>query len=174
MTRRLRPILLAIAVLSALAGVAFLALPPALGGVPAEPIPSDGKPVMPQLQPGNAALAEDLVLANAFSPRRSPPTSRYTPPEASLDSSGGMLADSLPGDPSESPVAAPLLLGTVVGAQGRLALLQLDPFAGAPRLYAEGERDGGYRVVSVAPRAVVLAGPRGRLTLRLDPQEERP
>ncbi len=35
MTRRLRPILLAIAVLSALAGVAFLALPPAVGGVPA-------------------------------------------------------------------------------------------------------------------------------------------
>lgn len=174
MIRRLRPVLLLIAALSALAGLAAWWLPPAMGGVPATPIPSDGKPVMPRLATGDAALAEELVLANAFSPRRSPPTTRYTPPEASLDSSGGMLADTLAGDPVPPSDALPLLLGTVVGAQGRLALLQLDPFAGAPRLYAEGERDGGYRIVSVAPRAVVLSGPRGRLTLRLDPQEERP
>ena len=34
--------------------------------------------------------------------------------------------------------------------------------------------DGGYRVLSIAPRVVVLAGPRGRLTLRMDLEEERP
>ena len=45
---------------------------------------------------------------------------------------------------------------------------------GIERLYAVGDRDGGYRVVSIAPRSVVLAGPRGRVTLRLDPQEDRP
>jgi hypothetical protein len=174
MTPRLRPALLLVAALSALVGLAFLLLPPALGGVPATPVPSDGKPVLPRLDPPDSTLAEALVLANAFSARRAPPTTRYAPPEGSLDSSGGMLADPLGGDTTAVSDAAPLLLGTVVGTRGRMALLQLDPFAGAPRLYAEGERDGGYRILSIAPRAVVLAGPRGRLTLRLDPQEERP
>ena len=62
----------------------------------------------------------------------------------------------------------------MVGVRGTLALLQLDPFAGAPRLYAVGDRDGAYRVIAIAPRSVILAGPRGRVTLRLDQEEERP
>lgn len=174
MTHRLRPVLLVVAAIAALAGLAFLLLPPALGDVVPAPIPSDGKPVLPSLAASDPTLAEDVVLANAFSPRRAPPTSRYTPPEAALDSSGGMLAEPMSGDTATPPGTAPLLLGTVVGPRGRMALLQLDPLSGPSRLYAEGERDGGYRIVSIAPRTVVLAGPRGRLTLRLDPQEERP
>ena len=78
-----------------------------------------------------------------------------------------------PGMP-EMPSGEPVLLGTVVGGRGTQALLQLDPLSGPARLYAVGDRDGGYLVVSIAPRSVVLAGPRGRVTLRLDPQEDRP
>jgi hypothetical protein len=117
------------------------------------------------------SLAEEIVLANIFSATRTPPPSRYTPPEVA-DSAAGMLSE-----PTEEPVAAeagftPVLFGTMVGAEAR-ALLQLDALATAPRLYATGERDGGYRVVSIAPREVVLAGPRGRVVLRLPQPEER-
>ena len=68
----------------------------------------------------------------------------------------------------------PALFGTVVGENGVvMALLHLNPADPGPRLYAVGERDGGYRVVSIAPRVVILNGPQGRVSLRL-PDEERP
>lgn len=128
----------------------------------------------PALAPGDPALAEDVVLANVFSARRAPPTSRYSPPDAVMDTAGGMveMAVEPPGD--EAPAGTPLLLGTVVGAHGTQALLQLDPYAGQPRLYSVGDRDAGYRVVSIAPRSAVLVGPQGRVTVRLEPEEERP
>lgn len=173
--RRLRPTLLIVAAASAVVGMLFLALSPGVGHAAADAIPTDSVLALPSIAQGDPALAEDVVLANAFSPRRTPPTARYTPPDAATDSSGGTLADApMPVGEGEGEGAEPLLLGTVIGALGAQALLQLDPSAGAPRLYAVGERDGGYRVVSIAPRAVVLAGPRGRVTLRLDPEEERP
>jgi hypothetical protein len=173
--RPLRTALLLVAALSAVLGGIFLLLPPALGDAdPGDP-PGDVAAAPPALAPGDPALAEDVVLANVFSSRRSPPGSRWSPPEASMDSSAGMVADpdaaaGMPPTPSGEPV----LLGTVVGAQGTQALLQLDPLAGAPRLYAVGDRDGAYRIISIAPRSVVLAGPTGRMTLRLAPEEERP
>lgn len=171
--RRLRTALLALAAFSATLGVLFLALPPDVGAVTGGVLVADTVFALPAIAPGDPALAEDVVLANAFSPRRTPPTSRYSPPDAAMDSSGGTVAGAPEVEGAASP-GEPRLLGTVVGARGAQALLQLDPYAGAPRLYAVGDRDGGYRVISIAPRAVVLAGPRGRLTLRLDPEEERP
>lgn len=171
--RRLRAALLALAALSATVGAVFLALPPGVGAVTAGAIVADTALALPAIAAGDPALAEDVVLANAFSPRRAPPTSRYSPPDAETDSSGGTVADA-PATEGDAAAGEPLLLGTVVGARGAQAVLQLDPYAGAPRLYAVGDRDGGYRVISIAPRVVVLAGPRGRVTLRLDPEEERP
>lgn len=171
--RTLRTACLATAALSAALGVTFLALPPGAGDTPADAMFADSALVLPAIAAGDPALAEDIVLANAFSARRAPPTSRYSPPDAAMDSSGGSVADVAP-MPGDAAPGEPLLLGTVVGARGAQAVLQLDPYAGAPRLYAVGDRDGGYRVISIAPRAVVLAGPRGRVTLRLDPVEERP
>jgi hypothetical protein len=127
------------------------------------------------LVPADPALAEDVVLANVFSVRRSPPATRYTPPDAISDSSGGVVADpaEVPGDDATA-AGEPLLLGTVVGPRGTQALLQLDPYAGTPRLYSVGDRDGGYRVIAISPRSVILAGPRGRVTVRLESKEERP
>lgn len=171
--RYLRRALLATTVLSMALGVVFLVLPPAVGGDEEVRLPMDVAPSLPHIPASLPELAEDLVLANAFSPRRAPPATRYTPPEGTVESTGGVMADP-PSDDAALGRAAPRLLGTVIGGRGRQALLQLDPFAGAPRLYAEGERDAGFRILSIAPREVVLSGPRGRMTVRLDPQEERP
>lgn len=171
-----RATLFVIAALGAALGGVFLILPPALGGDSAAPLtPGDNAMTVPTLTPGNPALAEDVVIANVFSPRRSPPTARYAPPDAAMDSSGGVVADTASmGVPVTGTSGEPLLLGTVVGARGTQALLQLDPLAGPARLYAVGDRDGGYRVISIAPGTVILAGPQGRLTLRLVTPEDRP
>lgn len=173
--RPLRTALLITAAVGATLGGIFLLLPPSLGDVTLPPLAGDSSFAAPTVAPGDPALAEDVVLANVFSSRRTPPTTRYTPPDAAMDSSGGMIAEpTLPGDMPAMATGEPVLLGTVVGVRGTQALLQLDPLSGPARLYAVGDRDGGFRVVSIAPRAVVLAGPRGRVILRLDPQEERP
>jgi hypothetical protein len=170
-----RAILLTTAACSAALGAVFLLLPPALDVPEPGPPPSDSSPALPPLAPGDPALAEDVVLANVFSSRRSPPTSRYLPPDASLDSSAGMVMAPTDGDGlPPTPGGDPVLLGTVVGGRGTQALLQLDPFGGTPRLYAVGDREGEYRVISIAPRSVILAGPNGRVTVRLAPEEERP
>jgi len=175
MIPRARVVLLLVAGLSSVIGALFLVLPPALGRPTPAPLLTDVPGALPHLDAGDPVLAEDVVLANVFSARRAPPTTRYAPPDATMDSSGGALAD--PSAESELPDTAtgePMLLGTVVGVHGTQALLQLDPFAGSPRLYAVGDRDGAYRVIAIAPRSVILAGPRGRVTLRLDQEEERP
>lgn len=169
-----RLLLLLLAALCAALGAVFLALPPSVGTPSAPPLAADSFAALPRIAPGDPALAEELVLANAFSSRRAPPSVRYTPPEASGDSVTGMLTDSASGSVPELPATDPLLLGTVVSGRVRQALLQLDPLAGTPRLYSEGDRDGGYRIVSIAPRAVVLVGPRGRVVLRLELPEGRP
>ncbi|MCC6928985.1 MAG: hypothetical protein IT359_08365 [Gemmatimonadaceae bacterium] len=174
--RRRRATLFAVAALGAVLGGIFLVLPPAVGNDAAPPLlAGDSTPALPTLAPGNPALAEDVVIANVFSPRRSPPTSRYSPPDAAMDSSGGVVADTAAmGVPPQGATGEPQLLGTVVGARGTQALLQLDPLGGSARLYSVGDREGGYRVISIAPGSVVLAGPQGRLTLRLVSPEDRP
>ena len=173
--RPLRTGLLVTAACSAVVGAVFSLLPTAFG-TPAGRAPEARAPFTPPaLVPADPALAEDVVLANVFSARRSPPTSRYAPPDAMMDTSGGVVADpvEVPGEDA-APTGAPLLLGTVVGPTGTQALLQLDPYAGSPRLYSVGDRDGGYRVIAISPRSVIMAGPRGRVTVRLESQEERP
>lgn len=163
------------ALLTILAGMVLL-LPSRL---PAARVPggAESSGSAPAFAAADPTIAENIVVANVFSTRRTPPRSRYSPSDDAMDASGEMPADSTlaPDDPDLGQgMRVPALFGTVVGINGTLALLQLDPTATGPRLYAVGERDGGYRVVSIAPRAVVLTGSRGRVTLRLDREEERP
>ena len=171
-----RTTLFAVAALGAVLGGTFLVLPPAVGDDDTQAgLLGDTTMALPALTPGSPALAEDVVIANVFSPRRSPPTSRYSPPDAAMDSSGVVVADTATmGVPSPAVAGEPVLLGTVVGARGTQALLQLDPLGGPARLYSVGDRDGGYRVISIAPGTVVVAGPQGRMTLRLVSPEDRP
>jgi hypothetical protein len=68
----------------------------------------------------------------------------------------------------------PELIGTMVSekpvdTRALLRLLASDP---TPRLYAVGDKAGGYSVVSIDARSVVLSGPRGRVVLRLPENEE--
>lgn len=173
--RFLRLSLLLSAAALALVAVIF-SLTPASPGIANERMSAASTPLSPPtVTPADPALAEDVVLANVFSARRSPPTSRYSPPDAVMDTAGGMveMPTDAPGADA-APAGTPLLLGTVVGAQGTQALLQLDPYAGQPRLYSVGDRDAGFRVVSISPRSAVLVGPQGRVTVRLGPEEERP
>jgi hypothetical protein len=170
--RRLHLTLQIAALVLAVAGLVLVVAPPATA---VAPLPFSaggaGESTRPTASQVADSLAEEIVLANIFSATRSAPPSRYTPPEVA-DSAAGMLSE-----PSAETVLAeagftPVLYGTMVGGDAR-ALLQLDALATAPRLYGIGERDGGYRVVSIAPREVVLSGPRGRVVLRLPQQEER-
>jgi len=167
-------VLLTIAAASLAMGGVLATLPPALGAPEGDAITLTASTPPPRLTPFDPTLAEDVVIANVFSARRSPPPSRYTPPGTAGDSVGAMAdVGEVPSAEAES-MGGPRLLGTVVTGSTAQALLQLDPAASSPRLYMVGDRDAGYRVVSITPRAVVLSGPRGRVTLQLDPQEERP
>lgn len=127
-----------------------------------------------------ASAAEEIVLANAFAVSRTPPGSRYAPVEQVTDTAAGLAAEPnrVPGMPTmpglDSLTLAgdvPRLYGTVVSPRGTTALLHLTD--AGPRLYAAGDRDGAYRVISIAPGVVVLRGPTGRVTLRLEPEEGR-
>ena len=154
---------------------------------PSTSIPEGGVPILSApaswAQPSpvsSDSLAEEIVLSNVFSPSRTAPLRRFMPPDLAADSVNGMLpdtalissSDTLPG--AAGPV--PALFGTVVGGGADItrALLHLDASLPGPRLYAVGERAGGYRVVAITPREVTLSGPNGRVVLRLQQKEERP
>lgn len=178
MTRRLRIACWSIASGAVAAGLAIWWLPPRLS-VPAI-MPAVGKPTQDPVLPAvDAMIAEEIAVANVFAASRTPPSRRYAPPEFGGDSANGMMGDGA-GDSEPAPDSllmdgsVPRLYGTVIGATGTSALLQLDPSALGPRLYDVGERGFGYSIVTITPRRVVLLGKNGRVTLRLDPEENRP
>lgn len=160
------------ALLSVALGGVLWVLPPSVHVAPAPPLVLAGMARQPA-PAADPAIAEDIVLSNVFARSRSAPTSRFTPPELAGDSANGATGEVPMMPPEGSPVMAaagevPRLFGTVVGPAGTRALLQLDPSIPDPRLYDVGDGDGGYRVIAIAPRTVVLRGPGGRVTLRLD------
>ncbi|MGQ0766877.1 MAG: hypothetical protein ACT4OZ_14610 [Gemmatimonadota bacterium] len=131
------------------------------------------------------SIAEEIAVASIFLHSRTPPSRRYRPPDVSLEPAGGGGGGGGGGSIMEGPMAMPpsmsdslhlageipRLFGTIVDSSGAKALLHLSGSSG-PRLYTAGESDGGYRVISITPRAAVLSGPAGRITLRLDPPPE--
>ncbi|MFN8581016.1 MAG: hypothetical protein U0163_08595 [Gemmatimonadaceae bacterium] len=157
---------------AALFGVAHFVRPPMRAGAPAPLADRAGAVALPAQGATADSLATEIALANVFSSSRTPPRRRYTPPDSA--STQEAPADA----PPDSIVSAsvPALLGTVVREDGvMLALMQLNPTTAGPRVYRVGDRDGGYRVVAIAPREVVLQGPAGRRVLRLTfSREERP
>ncbi len=142
--------------------------------------PSTGATLARMAVAHNTSVAEEIVLANAFATSRTPPGTRYAPVETVTDTAAGFAVEPsrLPGMPMmpgpDSLTLAgdvPRLYGTVVSPRGTSALLHLTD--AGPRLYIAGDRDGVYRVISIAPGEVVLRGPTGRVTLRLEPEEGR-
>jgi hypothetical protein len=160
---------------------AVLLVAPAASNVASEPltfVPSGDRSVRP-LDAKADSLTEEIVLANIFSPSRTAPLKRVMPPELTGDSANGMIPDTAAVSSGDTPPAAtdggiPALYGTIVGPAGTQALLQLDAASPGPRLYGVGDKAGGYRIVAIAPREVTLAGPKGRVVLRMKQQEERP
>lgn len=159
------------AVSAATGGVLWIL--PASGVAPslaAMPIATMALPIVAS----NPEVAEEIVVANVFSASRTAPSTRYTPGEGPTEASGTMTLVDEPMADAEGTTGGPRLLGTVVSPDGPLALLQLNPALSTSRLYAVGDEDAGYRIVSITPRVVVLRSAGGRVTLRLDPEEDRP
>jgi hypothetical protein len=118
---------------------------------------------------GADSLTEDIILYNLFAPSRTAPSRRYASNSAAGDASSEMAPSTFPGGGF-----TPELIGTAVSekpgeTKALLRLLASDP---TPRLYAVGDRAGGFTVVSIDARGVVLSGPRGRVVLRLPENEE--
>ena len=153
------------------AGVAFLAAPATTTMDALETSASNPVAFRIPGQAGADSLAEDIILYNLFAPSRSAPSRRA----ASSGMASGQAA-APGGDVEMQPGMGfqPALVGTAVSDRPgeTRALLQLDPADPAPRLYAVGDQAGGYRVVSITAREVVVTGPRGRIVLRLPQREE--
>lgn len=171
-TNRVSDALRWLGVLGLVSGTGFL-LAPASAKVESMAIPAlaDSVPIPVLERSRSDSLTEDIILYNLFSPSRSAPSRRYA-----AGTAAGVDAnpEGSPPSPSLAGGFTPELIGTAVSerpAETR-ALLRLLPADPAPRLYAVGDRAGGYTVVSIDARAVVLSGPRGRVVLRLPENEE--
>jgi hypothetical protein len=178
--RRVRTIGWMVAALATLAGVVAWIVPPALDVEPLAPVITPMRATETSVL--DASVAEGIVLSNAFAAARTAPATRYTPVEQMTDTAAGAtLPDPtgmaslpmMPGSAGDAPAMdGPRLFGTLVSPDGPKALLQLGE--AGPALYGVGDREGGWQVVSIAPRQVVLRGRSRRITFRLEPEEERP
>jgi hypothetical protein len=160
-----------VSVLGLLAGIGFLLAPSRDDVEPfAVGVLADSVPILVRSNTSADSLTEDIILHNLFAPSRTAPARRYA--SASTTDDGAMDPNTPPA--SMSSGFKPELIGTAVSerageTRALLRLLASDP---APRLYSVGDRAGGYSVVSIDARVVVLSGPRGRVVLRLPENEE--
>ncbi len=116
-----------------------------------------------------------VVSSNILSSGRHAPSVRYTSPDLlpapdfSLPAAFtvGTAADSSKAA-TDAPDAVPSLYGIVNSDGAWRALIRLAESDASPVLLREGERRGSYVVVSIRPNAVVVSGPSGQRTLRLN------
>ena len=178
--RRLVLGLNAATVLLVIAGLALLVVPfPAPAGRVTDSLASatSQADTIRQSVVADLGAADRVVKTDIFSARRGPPARRYAFGETGqpADESASELTSTTPlaGEPLDSTTAStandavPHLYGTMLGPTESTALLRLDASRSEPRLYRVGDRAGGYRVAEISDRAVTLAGPRGRVVLRL-------
>ena len=168
---RMTGVMRLIAVAAFLIGLGFMVAPTNsdVAPLPLPEQPSDStmpSPVRVQAD----SIAEDIILFNLFSASRTAPSRRY----AAQSAGSSAMPDESSEPATRSSGFFPVLIGTAVSdrAGETRALLQLLATDPTPRLYAVGDRAGGYSVVSIDARAVVLTGPRGRVVLRLPENEE--
>lgn len=159
-------------VLGLLAGIGFLLAPPSDDVEPfAVSVLTDSVPMSLVAKSRADSLTEDIILYNLFAPGRSAPARRYS---ASAVTDDRAMVDQDTPSPSVGGSFRPELIGTAVSERPgeTRALLRLLANEPAPRLYGVGDRAGGYSVISIDARAVVLSGPRGRVVLRLPEIQE--
>ena len=131
-------------------------------------VPGGGTPAVVE------TMASAIVARNVFSASRRAPTVRFTPPGSELPPPIVMMgtlplagADSTAGADAAARDTPPRLYGIIAQDGVRRALLLLTANGDSPRLYDVGDRQHGYRVVSIAQDRVVLATSTGSRTLRL-------
>lgn len=169
-TARIERILRALTLVFLVVAFGAFLLPP---GVPTLTIVPAGLEVVP-VEPSPSSswdfyATEAVVQANIFSPSRTPPIERYNPFAIEEERFAPTFPDFGFDDPDFmlDQAVVPRLYGTILGPDGRAALMRLDPAMPGARLYREGEGAGGYRIVEIAAEAVVLSGPEGPVLLRL-------
>jgi hypothetical protein len=173
---RLDLLLRGLTVLSAAVAMAALLWRPA---VPSVEVPLAGLETAPAphapLATTGPAAAQAIIEANIFSASRVAPRTRYNPLASDSEDVAPPVYDSAIADTTAmGGEAVPQLYGVVLGPGGATALMRLDASVPDAQLYREGERAGGYRVLKISEGAVTLAGPRGRIVLRLIRSEGGP
>jgi hypothetical protein len=166
----------------------------ALGAIAAN---STGDSIVPALQtpisvivrarvPGEDSLIAVVVGGNIFSATRRAPLVAFRVPGQLDDVPGSMTSamsgnDLATGAPSFAAMGGvvdtaryPQLFGLVMLGSERLALLQLRPGDGSPRLYRAGDRASGYRVLRIESSRAQLSGPRGVEWVSLAPAAPNP
>ena len=119
-----------------------------------------------------SADAATVLAANMLSGSRHEPTVHYRSPDAEVMQAFApqtveVKADSTVSDSSGNADVIPSLFGIVNNGGTWQALLRLSASDVSPTLLKEGDRRGAYRVVSILPDRVIVAGPSGQRTLRL-------
>ncbi len=160
-------VLYALAGVLALSGLVLRFAPASVPPVPAPPLTVNE----PAAEPSGSERAEALlsyqgiVRANVFSRDRTPPPTRYVPPE---------LAEAVapPRAPTRTGPAL-RLYGVAVGPTGAVALIDADPAIPGAEVYRPGDTVGDARLVSIADTAVVLEGRAGRIVLTLPTSSRR-
>ena len=167
MMRRATRALHTIAVALGLVGLTLWIVPAPASPMPAAPPitkPDSASPDLPAQQHDLEAL-QQIVGGNIFSPTRSAPPVRFTPPGVAPAERRAAVT----GTAAETPMRR---YGTVVGPAGAIALIAADPTIRGAEIYRVGDRVGVRRIDAITDSTVVLSGPAGRLVLRL-PQGAR-
>lgn len=168
MVRLVLPVYAAAAVLAG-GGVALWLLPVdvALPAIQPVALPVPGSVSDPSEQAAALLTYEEIVRGNVLATDRRPPATRYTPPVA-----GDVPT---PATPSATLAPAIRLYGVATGPAGAVALIDANPAIPGAEIYRVGDIVGGYSLAQIAESFVVLAGPDGERTLRLQrPQGRSP
>jgi hypothetical protein len=99
-----------------------------------------------------------ITRLNIFSPQRTAPQSRYTPP--------GLARPTQPtaARVTTSPIQ---LFGIAVGPEGAVALIDADPDIPGAEIYRVGDTVRGALIQAITDSTVVLQGAGGQSVLRL-------
>jgi hypothetical protein len=108
---------------------------------------------------------QEIAGANIFAADRSPPTTRYVPPELAPQQATAV---------TNQPVAPRLrLYGVATGPTGAVALIDAEPSIPGAEIYRPGDSVRGLTLEEIAETYVVLSGPSGSVTLPLETPRSR-
>ena len=165
---RIERALLLVALLFALVAAVALAWP---AHVPTRTVAPPGidriatKAATPRTLTANSDAADAVIAGNIFNATRTAPPRRYNPTEP--DESVIVAPPEPEQIEANDEESVPHLFGVVIGPAGATALLRLDATIPEAQIYREGDAAGGYRIVKINERSVILDGPTGRFELRL-------